>query len=135
MEIPRNGTVVRLMPVDQQPPSSTTPPPLQTSTLKRITEAYPSFVTLEGGMDFDPKDETRIYDNLGKTSYKLWKSYKPGYGKMMEDATSNLLKTKYIDISETRGGRTSYKKSKKSSKPSRSMKRYISKSRKYSRHK
>jgi hypothetical protein len=135
MEIPPGGIVVRLMPVvDQQLPSSLPPPPL-TSNLKKITLANPNYLEVDDGEFFNPVNETKIYDNSSKSSHKLWKTYLPGDGKMMPDSTKTLLLTKYVDVNERHGGRSSHKKYKKSSKRGRSMKRNVSKSRKYSRRK
>jgi hypothetical protein len=133
MEIPPGGIVVRLMPVvDQQLPSSL-PPPLQlTSNLQKITLVNPNYLEVGNGEIFNPVNETKIYDNnSSNSSYKLWETYLPGYGKPMSESTNTLLLTKYVDVNEHHGGgRSSHKKYKKSSKRGRSMKR---KSKKYSR--
>jgi hypothetical protein len=134
MEIPPGGIVVRLMPVvDQQLPSS--PPPPLTSNLKKITLVTPNYLEVGDGEFFNPGNETKIYDNLTKSSYKPWKTYLPGDSKMMSESTIASLLTKYVDVNEHHGGRSSHKKYKKSSKRGRSMKRNVSKSRKYSRRK
>lgn len=135
MEIPPGGIVVRLMPVDQQPLSSAPPPQQLTSSLKKITLANPNYLEVDGEF-FNPDDNTKIYDDSSKSSYKLWKSYLPGMGRMMSQSTIDTLLTKYVDVNERNGGgSSSHKRYKKSSKRGRSMKRNISKSRKYSRRK
>jgi hypothetical protein len=134
MEIPPGGIVVRLMPVvDQQLPSS--PPPL-TSGLKVITEANTQYLVLEDGTYFTPDRNTNIYDNLLKSSHNKWETYMPGNEKPMSESTKLSLLNKYVDVNESKGGgRSSRKKYKKSSKRGRSMKRNVSKSRKYYRRK
>lgn len=135
MQIPPGGIVVKLMPVvDQQLPSSL--PPL-TSNLKKITEVNTMFLVLEDGAYFTPDPDTKIYDNNSSdSSYKLWKTYMPGNDKPMSESTKLSLLNKYVDVNKSKGGgRSSRKKYKKSSKRGRSMKRNVSKSRKYSRRK
>ncbi len=106
----------------------------------RITYANPNMIYVEGE-DFYPMDYTKIYDDLSKNNFILWKNYLPGSGNPFSENTKRELMSKYVDTDEfakpyrPSGGRSSYKKSKKSSKRIRSMKRYISKSRKYSRRK
>ena len=147
MEIPKSGILVRLIPVDQEPSSSSSlsssslltssssssPPPI-TSNVKKITSADSNFIYLGvEGERFSPKNNTKIYDDLLKNTFKLWKYYDPGPGEVMSDAITKILLTKYIDVNEDNkhGGRSSRKNTKKSSKRGRSMKRYVSKSRKY----
>lgn len=142
MEIPPEGIVVKLMPVDSQSlsPGSTGS---MISSFKKIIEVSPYDVTVlndDGNKgEIRLNDNTKIYDNSSKDSpYKFWKEYASSipYGKDMPTEINNLLLTKYVDVSEkTGGGRSSRKKYKKSSKRGRSMKRNVSKSRKYYRRK
>jgi hypothetical protein len=112
------------------------PPPQLTSDLKKITLANPNYLQVGNGELFYPINETKIYDNSSKSSHKLWKTYLPGDYETMPESTKTLLLTKYVDVNERHGGRSSHKKYKKLSKRGRSMKRNVSsKSRKYSRRK
>jgi hypothetical protein len=102
-----------------------------TSNLKKITLANPNYLEVDGDY-FSTNDNTKIYDDSSKSSYKLLKEYLPGDGKPMSESTKTLLLRKYVDVNERNGGgRSSHKKYKKSSKRGRSMKRNVSKSRKY----
>ncbi len=114
------------------------------SSFKKIIEVSPYHVTVlnDDGKNEEEirwNDNTKIYDNPSKGSpYKLWKEYASSNpdGKDMPQKTIDSLLTKYVDVSEkTGGGRSSRKKYKKSSKRGRSMKRNVSKSRKYYRRK
>lgn len=125
MNIPEEGVIVKLMPVmtnSSPPPPASNIKPQPTPTLKRIIEANPNYLTLEGNEIFSPDNYTKIYDDQNKNSYQIWEKYLPGPGRRMADTTINNLLTKYVEYSAV-GGRSSRKKKiNKSSKRSKALK-------------
>lgn len=123
----------------------------QGGSVKRIMSADPNMIYLQNDEIFNPDNNPNIYDDPGKNSYIKWNLYLKSLNKggKIADNTVKLLSLKYVDVDEdnkdnkdkkdktvVRGGRSSNKKYKKSSKRGRSMKRNVSsKSRKYSRRK
>ena len=138
MEIPEGGILVRLLPF-HQPSLPATPPPTA-SRFKRITEYSPYGITA-GGMNYNVDIEIKLYDGPDGGDYKTIKSYTEPYdGKTVPLNVVQTILAKYIDTTDANvikkktqnGGRFSRKKYKKSFKQrGRSMKRYVSKSRKY----
>ena len=133
MVIPESGILVRLLPFHQ--PSPATPPPTA-SRFKNITMFGPYGFTA-GGMEFNVNRAIKLYDDPSGENYKTIGDYIEKYdGRVVPDSVVATILTKYIDTTDTNliknGGRFSRKKYKKSFKQrGRSMKRYVSKSRKY----
>ena len=97
------------------------------TTIKQIENANANTIQLKGYVNNNGNDyftnfngNTKIYDYKTKNHWRYYKSYRPGNGQTMDDATINELKQKYIDTADelTLGGhrRPTRKNSKKSAK-------------------
>jgi hypothetical protein len=128
MSIPKEGILVKLMPFT--PDSQIIPD----STFKPITNFEYGLITLNDGSTMDAHNKLKLYDSPNGGEFKLLDEYTSKYsGRLVPDSVVSIIKTKYIDTKNPtqKGGRFSRKKYKKSFKRGRSMKRYVSKSRKY----
>ena len=77
------------------------------TTIKQIKNADANTIQLKGYVNNNGNDyftnfngNTKIYDDTDKKYWRYYKSYRPGYGQTMDDATINELKHKYIDTAD-----------------------------------